>query len=1633
MRSLSASITAEIAKDIAIPRTLFRLFLDGGTLYFTDHTSDITFQGHVYASAVINHGPIKTYMQNRVDSCEITIDNVDQAMSAYYAYEDFEGRKADIWKVFLADATCKTNGAVLKSAATIPYDTLSGIYPAAGTAYINGEPFTYTGNTGVAFTGCSARLNDSADDSPISGSYSIDGSPGADDKIVQFRGNMDMPKVNENTFTVRIVSMFDRSQSNFPWRKYQERCNWDYCEADCSRRGGLGVLTGTATSGALGTLTDTAIPSDAYNVDDYWKGARIKIIAGAAEGDIRLVSGYDSATKTFAVYENFSEAIDATSEYVLECDKSRSVCTGFGNFSHFGGYDEQIYYRNRYVGRPALWYRANTWKKDISATDQFIPLVYGRASIAGVLLDESIEGVFELWSTGSIGHRLYGICEGEISEIEAFSVNGVLAWENGVSKYPTFHYALYSFDMVYTPLLGAAGQSLSFRGETKYYPKTAFAQVSLIFGAGHNYWNLEGITNDTPLQTDLDFYNIDYRHDSVVFTVKGLIVQKYLADGTPDGAPAWSDNPSWCLLDFLMNRAKNPIAAADIDFFYWLSAATTCDTLGYRCNMVLMEEKSDTDVIDQFLTTCHGFLSYPAGKMALNIETVWSGPAAHSFGDAATIADNIKGFDYGKKAVNDIFNQVTVKYPDEQVRPNMALVDGYLDKSVTTIPYGDLKGTFTSSGTIYINGEPITYTSKDATHLYGCSARSKDYPSGYPLFQGQQTFPILTATYNDLEHQRKVKRVIPKELDGSGIPTYSQAYAIAEWYCRKSVRGSQFCSLTGFMDSLHLTVGDVVSITHDLPGWVAQLFRVIAASETKDEEVAYEFERYDPTFYTANSATPSARIATTLPNPHALSENVTSLALTEGGYADAGGAYIPTLLLTYNLPTDPVFWGWAIIQVKVNAGDYVNYGTDQSGGRGFSIDGIAAGFKPGDTVTVRVISVNRSGAYGDDLSAPTVAHTLTGAVVDPTTPTGLALEGGGTTWNGLKFAVLWDPPAAGAEPSYIFAEVEVWTGGVKRATFGPIKENRWDYVYGDGIAAFLDNYVVAANGAVTIKVCKKNVYGSASSQATLAITQAAPTNPQNAVIQALPRGASLTWDKNQETDFKEYQVRTKITSGGSWSSFAPIAENSYTRMLTAAEIAASGKTPDIYFEVKTIDLFGNASSATAANVAAIYYGITTLDVDELSADLINVGSLRGINVQAGSFMTKGSYLTAAISANLLNANQENVETNTTGFTGTNATLTRDTSTFKAGAASLRIVTPGAGLSVAAINGSQIYGAYTTAWACAYGATRTFAAWIYSDGTCDVKLRVVELDNAGNVLATNLSTEHTAAASWNRIRMVFTPSNASCVGVMIYIYNSSEVAGTMYADGMQWASGDISSDPTILEVKDTTDFASSGSGWIIDTTNDRDAIAWTGKTATALTGCSGVLAHNNGAVIIPKAQSIIIDNAVNELRFFGAAAAGVTEELGSIGLANYMATAVIASFGSQTSGNGKIGVQGYSDTNAGISGTSVSGFGVWGFCDAGSTTPGSGSCGVGGKGYFGLYGKAKTFESGAYGIYADGSAGTGGYFKGAQGAFQLGNTGSASAPSHSAEHGTFCMTTNGVVYVNTSSPSPGTTWQKVGAQ
>lgn len=219
--------------------------------------------------------------------------------------------------------------------------------------------------------------------------------------------------------------------------------------------------------------------------------------------------------------------------------------------------------------------------------------------------------------------------------------------------------------------------------------------------------------------------------------------------------------------------------------------------------------------------------------------------------------------------------------------------------------------------------------------------------------------------------------------------------------------------------------------------------------------------------------------------------------------------------------------------------------------------------------------------------------------------------------------------------------------------------------------------------------------------------------------------------------------------------------------------------------------------------------------------------------------------------------------------------------------------------------------------------------------------------------------------------------------------------------------------TTLNLHSTEDFPTSGSGWIIDSTNDRDAFSWTGKTATTLIGCSGVLAHSVEATVIPQLKNIVIDDKVNEMRFFGDQGNGVITELLSIGLFSGTQDVLM-----------RIGGSGLSYVAIAADGT-VDNY-LAEFFNLGD---GHGVVGrSGAAGYGGVYGQCMGADG--YGVAGYSGAGYGGRFIGGKSPLILDPSASASAPTHASAMGALWVTSTGVLYINTSGS---TTWQKVGEQ
>lgn len=92
---------------------------------------------------------------------------------------------------------------------------------------------------------------------------------------------------------------------------------------------------------------------------------------------------------------------------------------------------------------------------------------------------------------------------------------------------------------------------------------------------------------------------------------------------------------------------------------------------------------------------------------------------------------------------------------------------------------------------------------------------------------------------------------------------------------------------------------------------------------------------------------------------------------------------------------------------------------------------------------------------------------------------------------------------------------------------------------------------------------------------------------------------------------------------------------------------------------------------------------------------------------------------------------------------------------------------------------------------------------------------------------------------------------------IFVQAVTNLASTLAASELTSA---CSAAAGTLNVRTTADFPASGVGVIRDSSNDGDLFSWAGKTATTLTGCTGVLAHTIGATVCDATINVVATSA-----------------------------------------------------------------------------------------------------------------------------------------------------------------------------
>ena len=210
-----------------------------------------------------------------------------------------------------------------------------------------------------------------------------------------------------------------------------------------------------------------------------------------------------------------------------------------------------------------------------------------------------------------------------------------------------------------------------------------------------------------------------------------------------------------------------------------------------------------------------------------------------------------------------------------------------------------------------------------------------------------------------------------------GINRFSQAGRMAKYYMKKSLYCTTYCQFGAGIDSIQCEVGDVITVSHDVPGWTDKKFRIIEMREQENDEMQITAEEYNEAVYSDDGVVQQVKKESDLPNPFEPPASVTNLSLVEEAEVLKDGTWNPGIKVTFTRP-DYIVWDSANIYISSDDGatwDFITNVTDTE----YTIKQL-----PPDTYKVKVVSKSKKGRTEDFGTANTGSITVVGKDANPT-------------------------------------------------------------------------------------------------------------------------------------------------------------------------------------------------------------------------------------------------------------------------------------------------------------------------------------------------------------------------------------------------------------------------------------------------------------------------------------------------------------------------------------------------------------------------------------------------------------------------------------------------------------------------
>lgn len=218
------------------------------------------------------------------------------------------------------------------------------------------------------------------------------------------------------------------------------------------------------------------------------------------------------------------------------------------------------------------------------------PIIYGEVKVAG-------NTIWQSDSNSNIVKRVVAFGVGEIEGFSEVKIN-----DKNISSLPGCSYTVY---------LGKSDQTI----DSRVAGATLLDKVKKVGGLkGLAYL---AISAQTSAQVSSAF--------NLTAKVKGQKIKVY--SDINNYTLKYSNNPIWCVLDFLTGYYGCQLKMEDIDLQSFIESAQYCDELvnnqpRFTMNLIMDERRSRLEWLEAMLMSCRGYIAYQGGKLSVKIERV---------------------------------------------------------------------------------------------------------------------------------------------------------------------------------------------------------------------------------------------------------------------------------------------------------------------------------------------------------------------------------------------------------------------------------------------------------------------------------------------------------------------------------------------------------------------------------------------------------------------------------------------------------------------------------------------------------------------------------------------------------------------------------------------------------------------------------------------------------------------------------------------------------------------------------------------------------------------------------------------------------------------------------------------------